>query len=164
MKNSDRFIGNKMPGSRGVGTGQAGMSSYAVVVEGATNTKPYQDFYGGANTRISIADDARSIMAQGPANVIYSAFGTTANAMVDEEGKPEYDDINTEAHQEAVKKLWEYAIEETNNKGMGNMDVTIKPVTQFDGTKGGYTIKFGKKFLEEFIQKADSQSFFTASW
>ena len=81
-------------------------------------------------------------MAQGPANVIYSAFGTTANAMVDEEGKPIEDDINTEAHQEAVKKLWEYAIEETNNEGMGNMDVTIKPVTQFDGTKGGYTIKF----------------------
>lgn len=162
MKNSDRFIGNKMPGSRGVGTGQAGMSSYAVVVEGASNTKPYQDFYGGANTRISIADDARSIMAQGPANVIYSAFGTTKNAMVDEEGKPIEDDINTEAHQEAVKKLWEYAIEETNNEGMGNMDVTIKPVTQFDGTKGGYTIKFGKKFLEEFIQKADSDGNLTS--
>ncbi len=155
MKNSLRFKGDPMPGTRGEGTGSSGMSSYAMVVAGATSTKPYQDFYGGSGVAVSIADDARNIMAQGPGNVIYSAFGTTADVTPDEEGKMEDDDINTLLHQETVKRLWEYAIEEMNNEEMGNISVVVKPGTQFSGNKGGYTIKFGKEFLEKFIQKQD---------
>ena len=156
MKNSLRFKGDPMPGTRGEGTGSSGMSSYAMVVAGAFNTKPYQDFYGGSGVAVSIADDARKIMAEGPGNVIYSAFGTTADVTPDEEGKMEDDDINTELHQETVKRLWEYAIEEMNNKDMGTISVVVKPGTQFSGNKGGYTIKFGKEFLEKFIQKSDA--------
>ena len=156
MKNSLRFKGDPMPGTRGEGTGSSGMSSYAMVVAGASNTKPYQDFYGGSGVAVSIADDAKNIMAQGPGNVIYSAFGTTADVTPDEEGKMEDDDINTELHQETVKRLWEYAVEEMNNKEMGDVSVTVKPGTQFSGNKGGYTMKFGKEFLEKFIQKQDA--------
>ena len=155
MKNSIRFKGDPMPGTRGEGTGSSGMSSYAMVVAGASSTKPYQDFYGGSGVAVSIADDAKNIMAQGPGNVIYSAFGTTADVTPDEEGKMEDDDINTELHQETVKRLWEYAVEEMNNEELGNIAVTVKPGTQFSGNKGGYTIKFGKEFLEKFIQKQD---------
>ncbi len=155
MKNSLRFKGDPMPGTRGEGTGSSGMSSYAMVVAGATSTKPYRDFYGGSGVAVSIADDAKNIMAQGPGNVIYSAFGTTADVTPDEEGKMEDEDINTEMHQETVRRLWEYAIEEGNNEEMGNISVVVKPGTQFSGNKGGYTIKFGKEFLEKFIQKQD---------
>lgn len=162
MKNSLRFKGDPMPGTRGEGTGSSGMSSYAMVVAGASNTKPYQDFYGSSGVGVSIADDARNIMAQGPGNVIYSAFGTTADVTPDEEGKMEDDDINTELHQETVKRLWEYAIEEGNNKEMGNMQVIVKPGTQFSGNKGGYTIKFDKEFLEKFIQKQDDDGNITS--
>jgi hypothetical protein len=156
MKNSLRFKGDPMPGTRGEGTGSSGMSSYATVVAGAGHTKPYKDFYGGSGVAVSIADDAKNIMAQGPGNVIYSAFGTTADVTPDEEGKMVDDDINTELHQETVKRLWEYAVEEINNTEMGNMQVIVKPGTQFSGNKGGYTIKFDKEFLEKFIQKQDA--------
>lgn len=146
FKDSDNFK-DAPPSLLGGGTGTSGMSSVATVVEGASYTLPYQEFYGTGKTKVGIVDDIKTMM-EAPDKTIYSAFGSSKLAM-DE-------DKNTEAHKEAVEFILRQVINPANNELIGNFDIKIKPGTAFDGTKAAYQILLNQEAINSFIQKADS--------
>jgi|11BtaG_2_1085332.scaffolds.fasta_scaffold00158_7 hypothetical protein len=151
FKNSNRFK-DSPPSLIGSGTGTSGMSAQGTVVAGAGYTQLYQDFYGTGNTNIGIVDDIRNMMAN-PSKTIYSAYSTSLLAKNEEK--------NTKEHQEAVKFIIGQVMNPTNNKEIGNFDITIKPGTAFDGTKGGYQIKLSQESLNKYIQKANDEGVLT---
>ena len=92
-------------------------------------------------------------MMEAPDKTIYSAFGTSLDA--------NDEDVNTEKHQAAVKFILQQVINPTNNEEIGNFDITIKPGTQFDGTKAAYNIRLSQDVLNKYVQKANSDGVLT---
>tara|TARA_Y100000592_G_scaffold58091_1_gene90989 strand:+ start:3481 stop:6723 length:3243 start_codon:yes stop_codon:yes gene_type:complete len=147
FKQSDNFK-DAPPSMLGGGTGTSGYSGSGNIVKGAPYTPSYQMFYGTGNTRIGIVDDIRKMM-ETPSRTIYSAFSTTKNAMDEEK--------NTKAHQDAVKYIISQVINPVNGEDLGNFTFTVKPGTQFDGTKAAYQIKLSQDVLNKYIQKAGKE-------
>jgi hypothetical protein len=151
FKKSDNFK-DASPSLLGGGTGTSGVSVKGTVVKGADYTQNFQEFYGTGKTNVGIANDIQTMM-EAPDKTTYSAFGTSLDA--------NDEDVNTEKHQEAVKFILQQVINPTNNEDVGNFDITIKPGTQFDGTKAAYNIKLSQDVLNKYVQKADSDGILT---
>lgn len=151
FKKSDNFK-DASPSLLGGGTGTSGISVKGTVVEGADYTQNFQEFYGTGKAKVGIVQDIQTMM-EAPDKTIYSAFGTSLDA--------NDEDVNTEKHQEAVKFILQQVINPTNNEDIGNFDITIKPGTQFDGTKAAYNIKLSQDALNKYVQKADSDGILT---
>ena len=147
LSDSDNFKGTA-PLLRGSGTGTSGLSAEAIVLaENGTTQRPYQEVFGADGiVKVSIMDDFKT--NSDLKNLTYSAFGGSKKAIDEDE--------NTEAHQEVVKALWDFARNEPSLEDVGNFRIKIKGGTQFDGAKAGYTLFFEDEFLEKYIQKMDS--------
>lgn len=145
FKKSDNFK-DASPSLLGGGTGTSGISAKGTVVKGADYTQNFQEFYGTGKANVGIANDIQTMM-ENPDKTIYSAFGTSLEA--NDEG------VNTAEHQAAVEFILKQVINPTNNEEIGNFDITIKPGTQFDGTKAAYNIRLSQDVLNKLVQKGD---------